>query len=234
MLLVYSLLSVLALSLIFTSSIRKNPKLYYAIASTIAILTSLYELFGEKYKIELTGLLFLFEKASMKGFISIGFFILVMYAGALNKKLSLCKKLLKIRAQLAIMGSILILPHCVVYSYYIIGGMIKSKTLPNIHMIHLIVGFIAFLVMIPLYITSFKKIRYKMKFIKWKKLQRWSYLFYFLTYLHIMLIILKHQPLDIFSMSLYTIIFGLYFALKVLKLFEKRRVTIKFPKSPLL
>lgn len=223
MLLVYSLIFAVVMSLLLTSSIRKNSKLYYAIALIIALLTSFYKLYGDTFGIELTGFLLAFEKTSMKGILSVAFFVLVMFAGSLNRKWDITKKLLSIRAQLAIIGSILILPHGLIYTYFIFGDFIKNFTIPGLSMIHLTIGLIAFIVMIPLFITSFKFVRSKMKYAKWKSIQRWSYLFYGLTYLHIILILLKKDNIDTLKISIYTIVFGVYTILRVLKEFNSRK-----------
>lgn len=223
MLLVYSLIFAVAMSLVLTSSIRKNSKLYYAIALIIALLTSFYKLYGDTFSIQLTGFLLAFEKASMKGILSVAFFVLVMFAGALNIKWDITKKLLSIRAQLAIIGSILILPHGLIYTYFIFGDFIKNFTLQGLSMIHLTIGLIAFIVMIPLFITSFKFVRSKMNYAKWKSIQRWSYLFYVLTYLHIILILLNKDNIDMLKINIYTIVFGVYTILRLLKEFKNRK-----------
>ncbi|MDF2884595.1 MAG: hypothetical protein K0R54_5162, partial [Clostridiaceae bacterium] len=82
---------------------------------------------------------------------------------------------------------------------------------------YIAVGIIGFIIMIPLFITSIKKIRYKMKGLRWKKLQRWAYLFYILAYVHILLVLLNEKELDWLRLSTYTIIFGSYMTLRLLK-----------------
>lgn len=62
-----------------------------------------------------------------------------------------------------------------------------------------------------------------MKYAKWKGIQRWSYLFYGLTYLHIVLILLKKDEIDILKISIYTAVFGVYTILRVSKYFKVRK-----------
>ncbi|MEX6588171.1 ferric reductase-like transmembrane domain-containing protein [Paraclostridium bifermentans] len=224
MLLTYSLIFTIVVSLFCTSSIKKHSNLYYIIALTIALLTSYINLYGETYNIELQGLLLASYKSSMKGILSVSFFIIVMFTGALDRKYAITKKLLSVRAQLAIIGSILILPHGLIYTYFIFGDFVKSLTLPGLSMIHLTIGLVAFLVMIPLFITSFKFVRIKMKYVKWKKIQRWSYLFYGLTYLHVALILLNKDNVDILKIVIYSTIFIVYTILRIMKCFNEKKV----------
>ncbi|KKY01348.1 hypothetical protein VN21_09230 [Paraclostridium benzoelyticum] len=224
MLLIYSLLFTMVISLFFTSSIKKHSNLYYIIALVIALLTSYINLYGETYNIELQGLLLEFYKSSMKGILSVSLFIIVMFTGALDRKYVVTKKLLNIRAQLAVIGSILILPHGLIYTYFIFGDFVKSLTLPGLSMIHLTIGLVAFLVMIPLFITSFKFVRSKIKYVKWKKIQRCSYLFYGLTYLHIALILLNKDTIDMLKIAIYSTIFIVYTMVRMMKYFNEKKV----------
>jgi DMSO/TMAO reductase YedYZ heme-binding membrane subunit len=223
MYLIYSLLFITVLSLFFTSAIRKNSKIFYWIASVIASGTTIYEIFRLISDTKFQGLIFDFEKASMKGNFSIAFFVLVMFAGALNPKWSITKKLLSIRAESAILGSILILPHGIMYLVRFIVKLINNKPISALYIIYLIVGVIAFIIMIPLFITSLKKFRRKMKHIEWKKLQRWAYPFYLLTYIHIVLALLNDDEIDILKLSVYSILFISYFILKLIKTHNKNK-----------
>lgn len=224
------------ITLFFTQSIKKDYYIYYSIAGAIAIITSIYEILRITTNITLNGFLLTIEKTSIRGLISISFFILVMYAGALNSKWIITKKLRSIRAELAILGCILLLPHGIVYfvRFLIIKlpKIINEGTYPVLYFSYIAVGIVGFIVMIPLFITSFKKVRFKMQGTQWKKLQRWAYLFYFLAYIHIFLILLNEKELDWLRISSYTIIFISYMGLKLskykksnpVKLFELNKI----------
>lgn len=218
---IYSLIVVTLLVLLFTKSIRNHAKIFYFIASVMAILTTVYEILRLTSNIELNGFIGTLERVSMKGHISIAFFVLVMFAGALNPRWNLTKKLLSIRAELAILGSIFILPHCIMYfARFIILKLIPGKPLKPLYVTYLIIGIIAFLIMIPLFINSFKKIRIKIKYNDWKKLQRFAYLFYFLTYIHILVLSLNKLHKKSFDLIIYTIVFATYLILKLIKTFS--------------
>lgn len=223
---IFTFVLVTLLALLFTKSIKKNAYIYYLSAGVIAIITSIYEILRITSNMKIEGFLLTLEKTSMRGFISISFFILVMYAGALNSKWTVTKNLRSIRAELAILGSITMLPHGIIYfARFLIlklPKIISEGTFPILYFSYIAVGIIGFIIMIPLFITSLKKVRRKMKGLKWKKLQRWAYLFYLLAYVHILLVLLNEKEIDWLRLSTYTIIFGGYMSLRVLKYIESR------------
>lgn len=221
MIFILTLVLVVFLALFLTKSIKNRSYIYYSIAGVIAIITSIYEILRITSNIKLTGFLLTLEKTSIRGLISVSFFILVMYAGALDSKWTITKKLRSIRTELAILGSILILPHGVIYfARFLIlklPKIISEGTFPILYFAYIAIGIIAFIVMIPLFITSFKNVRRKMQGKQWKSLQRWAYLFYFLTYVHILFILLNEKEIDWLRMITYTIIFIGYMSLKLLQ-----------------
>lgn len=226
--LIYSITVVVFFSLFLNKQIKKYSTFFYSIALIIASITTYYEILRMFSNVQLTGFLYYLEKSSIKGLMSVGFFILVMYAGALNVKYSLAKILIKTRAELAIIASILLLPHCIVYLIGFTRGfsrIIKNPMASIGYISFVIVGLIGFIIMIPLFITSFKKIRSKMTVSNWKKLQKKAYIFYFLTYLHIFIILIKKDNIDVLKLSIYTIIFVGYGILKLLK-FRKSKTPI--------
>ena len=219
--LIYSLIIVTVLAFSFTSSIKKQYRVYYSLAALLAILTSVYEILRIISNVKLHGFISNLEKASIQGNISISFFILVMFAGALGSKWGITKKLLSIRAQLAILGSIFILPHGIIYLARFIllklPNIIKQREIPILYLGYLVVGIIAFIILIPLFSTSLNKFRSKMSGLKWKQIQRWAYCFYFLAYIHIILMLLNKKELDWMKLIIYTAVFGLYAVLRVIK-----------------
>lgn len=221
--LAYSLIFIVALSLIFTSSIRKHSKFFYSIASVLAGTTIIYEIYRLVTDTKLQGFIGEFEKASMKGNFSIAFFMLVMFAGALSPRWNVTKKLLSIRAEAAILGTILIIPHGVMYSVRFIVKLLNNKPITTLYIVYLIIGLIAFIIMIPLFITSLKKVRSKMKYVEWKRLQRWAYPFYVLIYIHIVLSIFNDDEFDIIKLSIYTVVFVSYFILKLIKISNEKK-----------
>lgn len=215
--LVYSLIFTAALALIYTKSIKKHSKIFYSVATAIASITIIYEIYRLISDTKMQGFIGELEKAFMKGNVSIAFFLLVMFAGALNPKWKLTKKLLSIRAESAILGCILLLPHGIMYLVRFVNKILVHKPITTLYIVYLIVGLIAFIIMIPLFITSFKNIRSKMSYADWKKVQMWAYPFYFLAYVHIVLALLNDDEIDIIKLSIYTVLFLGYFLVKIIK-----------------
>lgn len=233
MIFIFTLILVIILSLVFTRSIKKYNYLYYLVGGFIAIITSIYEILRITSNAKLDGFLITLEKSSIRGLISISFFILVMYAGVLNPKWKITRRLLSIRAEMAIIASIMLLPHGMIYlTRFIIlklPKMISEGSFQLLYLSYIAIGLIGFIVMIPLFITSIKKVRRKMKAVQWKKLQRWAYAFYLLAYIHILLVLLNEKELDFLKISTYTLIFASYMILKVLKYRESVKNKIFVP-----
>lgn len=231
MIFIYSLIFALLLSLFFTSNIKKNYWTYYLISIFIGIITTVYEVLRITSGVKLYGFPLYLEKIFIRGYISIAFFILVMFAGALNTKWEITRKLQSIRAELAIMASIFIIPHSIIYFVRFIilklPKMFSTGVIPKLYIAYILVGIIAFIIMIPLFITSFKKIRSKMQSGHWRKLQKRAYIFYFLVYVHILIIMLNEKEIDLLKLSTYTIIFGAYTILKLIKSKNNRQAKLK-------
>ena len=221
MILIYTLIFAIILSLVFTLSIKKNYWAYYSVSALIAIITTVYEILRMTSNAKLYGTILYLEKVFIRGYISIAFFILVMFAGALNPKWRITRKLLSIRAELAIIASIFIIPHSIIYFVRFIllklPKIIKTGIIPKIYIGYISIGIIAFIIMLPLFVTSFKKVRRKMQGRKWRNLQRLAYIFYFIVYIHILLILLNGKEMDWLRLSSYTIIFAVYTILRLIK-----------------
>lgn len=235
MILIYSLIFATGLSLIFTKQIKKYYWAFYSLTILLATSTLGFEilrLFSDK---KLYGIIADIEKASIKGIISIAFFILVMFAGGLSTKWNITKKLFSIRAELAIIASIMMLPHGIIYLIRFIMNAKKSGItgLSISYLSFILIGTIGFIIMIPLFVTSFKKIRRKMSAMKWKKVQKWAYAFYFLGYAHIFIILVNKKNIDWMKLSTYTILFGTYTIMKLVKVIESKKIKARYKKENL-
>lgn len=213
--LIYSLIGAIILTVGLNSILKKQSKLFYGLAIIISIIVTWYELIKINTGFKLDGILYVIERSFMKGYVATALFILVMFAGALNKRWGITKKLLRARAEMAIMASILIIPHCVIYLYKFLLNLLRGNQLSVAYIALVVLGTIAFIIMIPLFITSFRKVRIKMTPSKWNKVQKWAYPFYILVYLHIMIILLNKKTISWDSIIVYTIIFGAYLIFKV-------------------
>ena len=112
----------------------------------------------------------------VKGFVGFAFFYVVMITGALNPSWKLTKKLRSVRAPYSILGFVLLMSHPLNYVAEVLS---KQRDIPYF-------GVAAFLIMVPLFITSYMAIHKKMKAQTWVKLQRWAYPVYALMLIHLL------------------------------------------------
>jgi DMSO/TMAO reductase YedYZ heme-binding membrane subunit/uncharacterized protein with FMN-binding domain len=108
-------------------------------------------------------------------------FIIVMITGALPNGSRLIKVLMPIRGELSIIASILTLGHNISYFRLVISSEPTVRT-----RLAGACSLVMFLIMMPLFITSFKAVRKRMSAKNWKKLQRLAYVFYGLLFVHVM------------------------------------------------
>ncbi|QWB99542.1 hypothetical protein KHQ88_05080 [Mycoplasmatota bacterium] len=186
-----TLFIVLILSLIVYLK-SKSIKKYNTYLYIIFILLSSVSLFFPKFVIFMPWI---------KGFLGLAIFYLVMMAGALPDW-KFKKKLYSVRTELSILGFIVITPHAIFNLLRIFKGEIDLT----------IFGIIAYLIMIPLFITSFITIRIKMNRLHWKNLQRLAYIVYILLFIHLII----HYTLAI-NRILYIILLIFYLAFKTVK-----------------
>ncbi|MEC9485865.1 MAG: hypothetical protein UMR38_08400 [Candidatus Izemoplasma sp.] len=184
-LIVAILLIILAIS--FNDGIRKHSQLLYIGMTLLSILAF--------WQIEAT----LFTPIRLGG-LGFGIFYVVMLTGALKHKSTLRIKLMKVRMEYSILGFIAITPHAL---YQLIKYLNGDITIP-------ILGIIAYSIMIPLFITSFRVIRKKMTYQNWKTLQRFAYIVYIGLSIHLLL----NSALP--NLAVYIIEFAGYFTLKVI------------------
>jgi DMSO/TMAO reductase YedYZ heme-binding membrane subunit len=142
------------------------------------------------------------------GYLGLSFFIVVMFVTVLEKS-ELKKRLMGIRAELAIIGSIFAITHGLKFIVFSIDFSFFWEA-----PLYFYVGIASVVIMLPLTITSFMIIRKKMKGKTWKKLHQLSYLFYILVGLH--LILIQNNRL-----WFYSVIFGGYLILKAWDFIQK-------------
>ncbi|MCF7925464.1 MAG: ferric reductase-like transmembrane domain-containing protein [Candidatus Izimaplasma sp.] len=136
------------------------------------------------------------------GFSGAAFFIIVMFTGVLERS-KIKTKLLQVRAELAVIGTLLIVPHAVSFLKFVLDDLSISDITLSI-----VFGILTVLVLIPLFVTSFHIIRRQMTYKQWKRLHQLSYLFY--TFLGLHLIFIQND-----RMVYYISIFLIYGLLKV-------------------
>lgn len=202
MIVVVFLVLLTLLALYASPFVRKHNVKIYIIATIVSVLVYIMK---DKA----------FAAPFIQGFLGLSFFYIVMMAGALPKKNQLRKKFMGIRREYSITGFIVVMPHAVLYILEWIDGTTPIEWF----------GFIAFVIMVPLFITSFQKIRKMMKFKNWRLLQSTAYIVYILLFIHLILNYTKT-----INLVLYLVMFTAYFALKgyyeYSKYMESRKKTV--------
>lgn len=166
---------------------NQNLKLYIG-ATVLAIIAFLLE---DKVK--------LFEPF-VQGFLGLSFFYIVMMTGALKKKSKLRIKFAGIRREYSILGFILITPHALKYFVEYLDGEIALEWW----------GVATYLVMLPLFITSFMVIRKKMSRNAWVYIQKLAYVSYITLFIH--LILNASNPINL---VVYLALFVPYISMKI-------------------
>ena len=131
--------------------VRKHNVKLYIIAVVLAIVT--YFMI-DKVKI---------VEPFIQGYLGLSLLYIVMFTGALKDKSKLKIKFVSVRREYSILGFIFISTHGIRYYLEYFG---------NSPAIERLLGVVAFLIMVPLFVTSFMKIRKKMRRKSWVNLQR--------------------------------------------------------------
>lgn len=144
----------------------------------------------------------------VKGFVGFAFLYVVMIAGALNPSWTLTKRLRSVRMPYSIIGFTILIAHPLSYVSEVLS---QTREIPWF-------GLGAFLVMIPLFITSYITIRKKMKPKTWTSLQRWAYLSYGLIFIHLIV-----NASSVQNRIAAILLFVPYISLKLFKEFKSRK-----------
>jgi len=178
------------LAIFFGKGIRKHSVILYVVA---LVLGTAAFFIGDKIKV---------TEMFLDGLIGFALLYIIMITGALKKKSTLSKKLMTVRKEYSILGFILLLPHT---ANYLVDWLNDLTNLGHLS------GLVGFIIMIPLFYTSFTVIRKKYKYPVWKKLHRWSYLAYSLILVHLILVAEGRD------LVIYIILFTPYIIMKLLK-----------------
>lgn len=235
MLFLWSLLLVSIYLKFFREGLVRHEGQAYVAAVIIAALLPLSAAFGLEKRIpELVwaSVVSPFEKGAMAA----ALFTVVMYTGAAR-----ITGLYRVRKQLAVIAGIFTLGHNATYiirtilavkngggetvSGQMLPGQIQIGQIQSGQMLAARVTVIALLFLIPLWVTSFTRIRKKMSARGWKRLQRLAYPFYLLLYVHAMILFASNlERLDYrINVVVYTLVFGVYVALQLSKILGRIR-----------
>ena len=217
MLLIESILIVLLIGGLLKNQIKKYPGVFYLLT---ILLNCAYIFIGSSPAVkELSPVIQKFILGPLnRGALGTGFIVVVMYLGILKKK-GLVRDLMEIRGELSIIGSILIFGHNILFGkHFFLTFFADPSKLNRVQYIATIISLIMLVLLIPLFITSFKCVRRKMNPSSWKKLQKLAYTFFILIYVHVMILFAAHIKDTMIEVIIYTAIWGFY----IIKLIQKK------------
>lgn len=182
--------------------VHRNEYRYFFVATLLSFFMVSYFLIATF--LELSTYIPVIHEVFYMGHFSFALYSIVMFTGAFKHQSSVKIALSKVRRELSIMGFILLLPHVFFQLDLALSGFNQT-------------GFLAFLLMLPLFVTSFPQVRKKMHPVAWVKLHRWSYGVYFFLFLHVAFDVYTNPLLIRFSSyaPLYILFFALYLVLKI-------------------
>ena len=204
-------------SVLFKKQIHKFPWVFYAVAILLDIcflISRSPDLVIPVWLMQYVLVIFQSNTCAM------GFFTIVMFTGAFSDESVLRKMFMPIRAELSIIASLLSIAHVVNYgSSYLTQLLSASVNVPPIRLAATLISFILVLLLIPLFITSFKAVRKRMSANSWKRIQWLAYPFYILVFVHILSFLLipvfagKLEPT--LRIDLYMILLAAYIFLRI-------------------
>ena len=224
--LIACLITVLVFFYLLEKPIKKHATIFYIATIIISVLSVLAPKKGLPFVID-----YLVKNILARGTLAGALFILVMVASVCPAA-KLRGLLLRTRGEMAIIAALLTLIHNISYGkHYFVALFTKISDLDAPRIFAAVLSLVMIVLLIPLTLTSFMVIRKKMNPKKWKSLQRLSYLFYGLLFIHISMIfsisIAKGHLSTLFDLSVYAIIYIAYLICRAKK-YEKQRVMCIF------
>ncbi len=157
--------------------------------------------------------------AFTKGISAAALWFTVAVTGALPNGSAAIRRLMPVRGELSVFSAVITLSHAVTYGTVYMRRLTSGSTDADFT-VSFLICLALMIIMIPLTVISFKKIRKKMNPGAWKKVQRCAYVFYALIYMHIFVIYLQKRNItadSVISMSVYSLMFFGYAYLRIRK-----------------
>ena len=224
--LVACLIVALAFFALLEKPIKKHATYFYIATIIISILTIIAPEKGLPFVVD-----YIVNDILARGTLAGALFILVMVASVCPAA-KMRGLLLRTRGEMAIIAALFTLIHNISYGQYFFVKLFTNISEMGAQKIFATVfSLIMIILLIPLTITSFMVIRKKMNPKKWKSLQKLSYIFYGLLFVHIAMIfsisILNGYLTTLFDLTVYAVIYIVYLIFRAIK-YKKQRVLCVF------
>lgn len=230
---IVAVIIVTLVAFVFTKLVKKAPFALYA----LVLAADAAYAYGLAYGVG-SGFWAIFLPLMQRCTLAMAFLTVVMFVGVLQDGSPLKARLAPIRRQLSIAGCLLALCHVFYYAYtYVMqiqgilgASAVKTGLAANLF-VSLGISVLLTLLLLVLMVTSFTFIKSHMHGTVWKRVQKFSYLFYALIYVHLMIILLppalsgKEAALE--SVAVYTVIFVAYAILRI----RRHKVDAKEPSA---
>ncbi|MBR1584916.1 MAG: FMN-binding protein [Clostridia bacterium] len=204
--------------------LKKRAGLCYGIACAVSLGVVAFVYSGASQN--LSGIPQILANVFLQGGLAGALFIFVMYAGAVPDKSAFRKTVMPLRGPLSILASILTLGHNIAYGKtYFVYLFTQASSLRLNVLLAAVCSLIMIAIMLPLFVTSFLRIRKKMQPKRWKKLQRLAYVFYALMFIHVLLLnttgAREGKWTAILNIALYALLFLVYASLRLCRWAQK-------------
>lgn len=182
---VMALIAVCIVAAAFRNAIKKWPAVWYLVAC-VACLAYFAYFFNPELRLNYGYVMYL--KIMQRGTLGFSLITVVMLIGVLPASSGLRLWLVPIRRQLSIAGCIMLVPHVVFYgrSYLASGVFLRMDNVS----VSLFLACVLVALGLVLFITSFVPVKRLMNPRIWKKVQRVSYVFYGMTFIHLLLFLM--------------------------------------------
>ena len=159
-----------------------------------------------------------FMKIFSRGIFATATFMIVMFLGTVTKHNDFSKKLMAVRGEISIIASLLVISHNIIFGLHYFPILFTNpSSMPTRQLIASIITIFLLLMLIPLFVTSFKAVRRKMKAKSWKNLQKMAYPFFIGIYIHVMVLYSANVKDNMLGIIVYTIIYASYIVLRLRK-----------------
>jgi len=228
-----SLFVSIALAMLLRNPLKKVPAVFYTIAVVMCI-AAIYLTWNPPPVIFMRSIVF----AIQKGQVGFSLFTLVMFIGVFRKNSGIRRFFNPIRAELSILASIFIMSHLVPYFLNYVALIASIFSFKINVTLGFALGIILLILLIPLTVTSFNAIKKRMNASTWKALQRWSYVFFILAYIHAISFLLvpamsNADAAMIVNIILYSSIIVIYCILRLRRaILDKRELTAQASSLP--
>lgn len=230
MLFLTSLIIASAFAFFCGKPLKKHPYIFYSAAALLTLAMAFLPSF-DTHSLPVfvnTYILGLFTR----GALATALWCVVMITGALPNGSGLIRRLMPIRGELSIFTAVLTLGHNIGYGRTYFTMLFTNADRMSVNQICAsICTIIMLIIMIPLTVMSFPKVRKRMNAKLWKKIQRAAYIFYALIYVHVMLLTVPMARAGregcIFSILMYSLIFFGYAFFRIRKLLAKKELRFK-------